>query len=79
MSAKLCNVNNTSLKDLGYCSSFRFDKTAEVLHAVYVIIPGAVSMLFMLCSSGSMVLILHRHKHRMEYMIRSNIIPRSSP
>ncbi|EDL38028.1 vomeronasal 1 receptor 234 [Mus musculus] len=78
MSAKLCNVNNTNLKDLGYCSSLSFDKTAEVLHAAHVIIPGAVCMFFMLCSSGSMVLILHRHRQRMEHMIRSNIFPRSS-
>ncbi|XP_028633990.1 vomeronasal type-1 receptor 4-like [Grammomys surdaster] len=78
MSATLCNVNDTSLKNLGYCSSLSFDKTAQVLHAVYVIIPSAICILFMLCSSGSMVLILHRHKQRMEHMIRSNILPRSS-
>ncbi|XP_076784010.1 vomeronasal type-1 receptor 4-like [Arvicanthis niloticus] len=78
MSAKLCNINNTGLKNLGYCSSLSFDKTAQVLHAVYVIIPGAICILFMLCSSGSMVLILHRHKQRMEHMSRSNIFPRSS-
>lgn len=79
MSAKLCNKNTTSLKDLGYCSSVPFDKTGEILHVVYVVIPGAVCMIAMLCSSGSIVLILHRHKKRMQHISRTIISPRSSP
>ncbi|KAM5134319.1 vomeronasal type-1 receptor 4-like [Callospermophilus lateralis] len=73
--------NNTTiiiLKDFGYCSSVRHDTTTDSLHAALLTFPDALCVGLMLWASSSMVLILHRHKQRMQHVHKSSS-PRSSP
>nr|XP_027777419.1 vomeronasal type-1 receptor 4-like [Marmota flaviventris] len=73
--------NNTTiiiLKDFGYCSSVRHDTTTDSLFAALLTFPDALCVGLMLWASSSMVLILHRHKRRMQHVHKTSS-PRSSP
>nr|XP_026237659.1 vomeronasal type-1 receptor 4-like [Urocitellus parryii] len=72
------NKNSTSLKDLGYCSTIQYNVTIQSLFAALVSFPDALCMGLMLWASSSMVLILYRHKQRMQYLQKTSS-PRSSP
>ncbi|XP_077889440.1 vomeronasal type-1 receptor 4-like [Ictidomys tridecemlineatus] len=72
------NKNITILKDFGYCSGVRHDKTTDSLYAVLITLPDVVCVGLMLWASSSMVLILHRHKQRMQHVHKSSS-HRSSP
>lgn len=78
MTGSLYNANITHLKDLE-CWSFPWEETGEILHVIYMTLPDAMCMVLMLWASSSMVLILHRHKQRMQHMGRTNVSSRSSP
>nr|XP_027777424.1 vomeronasal type-1 receptor 4-like [Marmota flaviventris] len=78
MTGKRSNYNITSMKDYGYCSSVHLDTTSLSLYAVLVTFPDALCVGFMLWASSSMVLILHRHKQRMQHVHKTSS-PRSSP
>ncbi|VTJ84484.1 Hypothetical predicted protein, partial [Marmota monax] len=58
--------------------SVRHDTTTDSLHAALLTFPDALCVGLMLCASSSMVLILHRHKQRMQHVHKSSS-PRSSP
>ncbi|KAM5133531.1 vomeronasal type-1 receptor 4-like [Callospermophilus lateralis] len=78
MTGKLSNRNITSLKDFGYCSVVRRDKTTGLLLAALLTFPDALCVGLMLWASSSMVLILHRHKQRMQHLHKT-VSSRSSP
>ncbi|XP_077889436.1 vomeronasal type-1 receptor 4-like [Ictidomys tridecemlineatus] len=72
------NKNVTILKDFGYCSGVRHDTTTDSLYTALLTFPDAIFVGLMLWASSSMVLILHRHKQRMQQVHKSSS-PRSSP
>ncbi|KAM4801476.1 vomeronasal type-1 receptor 4-like [Urocitellus parryii] len=78
MTGKWSNRNITSLKDFEYCSVVCRDKTTGSLHAALLTFPDALCVGLMLWASSSMVLILHRHKQRMQHLHKSSS-SRSSP
>ncbi|MBZ3876677.1 Vomeronasal type-1 receptor 4 [Sciurus carolinensis] len=78
MTGKINKSNITSLIDYGYCSGVHPDKTLQSLFAAMISFLDAVCVGLMLWASSSMVLILHRHKQRMQYVHKSHF-PRSSP
>ncbi|XP_027777431.1 vomeronasal type-1 receptor 4-like [Marmota flaviventris] len=72
------NKNITNLKDFGYCSAARHDRTLNSLQAAFLTFPDALCVGLMLWASSSLVLILHRHKQRMRHVHKSSSL-RSSP
>lgn len=74
-SAKRGNENITMLKDFGYCSSVNLRITDLVLHVVYLSFPDVICVWL----SSSMVLVLYRHKRRMQRILRSRVSRQSSP
>lgn len=79
ISSKQGNKSITVLQDFGYCSSVKVGKMDRVLHVVYLSFPDFICMWLMLWASGSMVLILLRHKRSMQHMSRSKVSLQFSP
>lgn len=74
------NKNYTaSLKDLGYCAATPTERNKDILYATLLSVPDFVFVGLMVWASTSMVLILHRHKQRMQHMCRAKVCSRSSP
>ncbi|XP_049988141.1 vomeronasal type-1 receptor 4-like [Alexandromys fortis] len=74
------NKNNTaSLKDLGYCAATPTERIKDILYATLLSVPDFLFVGLMVWASTSMVLILHRHKQRMQHMPRAMVCSRSSP
>ncbi|XP_026237663.2 vomeronasal type-1 receptor 4-like [Urocitellus parryii] len=78
MTRKRSNNNITSMKDFGYCSGVHLSKTLQSLYAALITLPDVLCGVLMLWASSSMVLILHRHKQRMQHVHKSSSL-RSSP
>uniref|UniRef100_A0A8D2DLT5 Vomeronasal type-1 receptor n=1 Tax=Sciurus vulgaris TaxID=55149 RepID=A0A8D2DLT5_SCIVU len=78
MTEKRSKNNVTSLIDYGYCSGVPPDETLQSLFAALLSFPDAVCVGLMLWTSSSMVLILHRHKQRMQH-VHKTCFPRSFP
>ncbi|XP_077889438.1 vomeronasal type-1 receptor 4-like [Ictidomys tridecemlineatus] len=70
--------NITILKDFGYCSGVHLSKTLQSLYAALITFPDILCVGLMVWASSSMVLILHRHKQRMQHVHKSSSL-RSSP
>nr|XP_012807404.2 vomeronasal type-1 receptor 4-like [Jaculus jaculus] len=71
--------NMTGLKDYGYCSSARLESTARILFIVLMPMSDMLCMGIMLWASSSIVLLLYRHKQRMQHVLRTTVCPRPSP
>ncbi|KAG3255722.1 vomeronasal type-1 receptor 4-like [Ictidomys tridecemlineatus] len=78
MTGKRSNNNITSMKDFEYCSGVHPSKTLQSLYAALLTFPDALCVGLMIWASSSMVLILHRHKQRMQHVHKTSS-PRSSP
>ncbi|XP_015360854.1 vomeronasal type-1 receptor 4-like [Marmota marmota marmota] len=78
MTGRRSNKNITILKNYGYCSTVHQDSTTHSLHAALLTFPDALCLGLMLWASSSMVLILHRHKQKMQHLHKTSS-PRSSP
>ena len=78
VSGKRSSTNFTSVKDFGYSSGVRHDTTTDSLFAALLSFPDAVCVGLMLWSSSSMVLILRRHKQRMQHIHKARC-PKFSP
>ncbi|KAM5133116.1 vomeronasal type-1 receptor 4-like [Callospermophilus lateralis] len=72
MTAKKGNKTIINVKDYGYCSSIRHDTISDSLFAVLLTFPDALCVGLMLWASSSMVLILHRHKQRMQHVHKTS-------
>nr|XP_004671586.3 vomeronasal type-1 receptor 4-like [Jaculus jaculus] len=79
LSGNQVTKNMTGLKDYGYCFSARLDKIAEILIAAFMSFSDVVCMGIMLWASSSIVLLLYRHKQRMQHVLRTTVCPRPSP
>jgi vomeronasal1 receptor len=75
MTGKGRNKNSTNLKDFGYCTSVRHDKTRNILFSIFMAFPDVLYLGLMLWASSSTVFILQR----MQHIHRTNLSPRSSP
>ncbi|XP_076695426.1 vomeronasal type-1 receptor 4-like [Callospermophilus lateralis] len=78
MTGKRGNNNITSMKNFEYCSSVPYHRNTDSLYATLLTFPDVLCVGLMLWASSSMVLILHRHKQRMQH-VHKNSSPRSSP
>uniref|UniRef100_UPI004038CF37 vomeronasal type-1 receptor 4-like n=1 Tax=Callospermophilus lateralis TaxID=76772 RepID=UPI004038CF37 len=79
MLTKWSRKNTTEKRDLGYCSSAGRDKITNSLYAALFVFPEVVFSLLMIWSSGSMVLLLYRHKQRVQHIHSIKVSPRTSP
>lgn len=79
VTAKYSKNNTATLKDLGYCAAVPTDRNSDILYATLMSVPDFLFVGLMVWASISMVLILHRHKQRMQHMPRATVSSRSSP
>uniref|UniRef100_G3TPT0 Vomeronasal type-1 receptor n=1 Tax=Loxodonta africana TaxID=9785 RepID=G3TPT0_LOXAF len=79
MISKQSNINITSRKDLGHCSSVCHNKTRDSLYAALLFVPDVVGLGFMIWTSASMVFILYRHKKQVQHIHRNTVSSRSCP
>ncbi|XP_047383191.1 vomeronasal type-1 receptor 4-like [Sciurus carolinensis] len=78
ITGKRNNTTMTNLKDFGYCFSVRHNTVTDSLHAALLTFPDGVCVGLMLWANSSVVLILYRHKQRMQPILKTSC-PRSSP
>ncbi|KAM5296765.1 LOW QUALITY PROTEIN: vomeronasal type-1 receptor 4-like [Glossophaga mutica] len=79
LSSNLSNKNITHRKNFGLCSSVRHDKSADSLYATLTVSPDVVCFMLMLWANSFMVIILHRHKQRVQHLPRTHNTSQSSP
>uniref|UniRef100_A0A673UAM9 Vomeronasal type-1 receptor n=1 Tax=Suricata suricatta TaxID=37032 RepID=A0A673UAM9_SURSU len=79
LTSTLNDKNITDRKEFGYCSAVRHDKTRDLLYAVLLAFPDMLCLGLMLWASSSMVLLLYRHKQRVQHIRRISTSSRSSP
>ena len=60
--------NISNIRDHGYCSHMGHDKITDSLYAALIVFPEVVFSMLMIWSSGSMILILYRHKQRAQHI-----------
>ncbi|XP_058386114.1 vomeronasal type-1 receptor 4-like [Diceros bicornis minor] len=72
------NIKITKKKDLGLCSIVIYDRITALLNAGLLLLPDVACLGLMVWTSGFMLLLLHRHKHQIQHIHRTNISPRSS-
>uniref|UniRef100_A0A8C9Q7N4 Vomeronasal type-1 receptor n=1 Tax=Spermophilus dauricus TaxID=99837 RepID=A0A8C9Q7N4_SPEDA len=77
--SKWNSKNVTEKRDYGYCSSAGHDKITDSLYAALFVFPEVVFSVLMIWSSGSMVLLLYRHKQRVQHIHSIKVPPRSCP
>nr|XP_027777450.1 vomeronasal type-1 receptor 4-like [Marmota flaviventris] len=78
MLSKWSRKNTTEKRDHGYCYVGR-DKVIDSLYAALFVFPEVVFSVLMIWSSGSMVLLLYRHKQRVQHIHSIKVSPRTSP
>lgn len=79
ITAKWSHQNVTKRKSYGPCYSRGHDYIAQPLHLASLLFHDGFCLGLVIWTSGSMVLILHRHKQRVQYIHRNNLSARSSP
>ncbi|XP_077619623.1 vomeronasal type-1 receptor 4-like [Crocuta crocuta] len=79
MGSKRDNTNITRKRDYGYCYSITGGYIAQSLYIAAVLFHDGFCLGLMIWASGSMVFILHRHKQRVQYILRNNLSARPSP
>ncbi|XP_028751002.1 vomeronasal type-1 receptor 4-like [Peromyscus leucopus] len=60
--------NVTRKRDFGYCSTAGRDEINDLLYSALVVCPEIFLSLLMAWSSGSMIVILYRHKQRVQHI-----------
>ncbi|XP_003515918.1 vomeronasal type-1 receptor 4-like [Cricetulus griseus] len=71
--------NVTGKQDFGHCSIAGRDGISDSLYAALVVCPEICLSLFMARSSGSMIVILYRHKQRVQHIRSTHGSSRTSP
>ncbi|XP_055477679.1 vomeronasal type-1 receptor 4-like [Psammomys obesus] len=74
---KMDNKNVT--RDFGYCSIIENDKIIEILYAALVMCPEFFFSVLIAWSSGFMIVILYRHKQRVQHIMSAHGSSRNSP
>ncbi|KAM4801477.1 vomeronasal type-1 receptor 4-like [Urocitellus parryii] len=73
------NKNLTKKRYFRHCLYISPDKITNSLYATFFVFPEVVFSLLMIWSSGSMVLLLYRHKQRVQHIRSLKGSPRSCP
>ncbi|XP_005085720.2 vomeronasal type-1 receptor 4-like [Mesocricetus auratus] len=76
---KINSKNITRKRDLGYCSIVGSNEITDLLYATLVVFPEVFFSFLMAWSSGSMIVILYRHKKRVQHMRSTHGSSRNSP
>ncbi|XP_027290183.1 vomeronasal type-1 receptor 4-like isoform X2 [Cricetulus griseus] len=76
---KRSSNNVTGKQDFGHCSIAGRDGINESLYAALVVCPEICFSLLMVWSSGSMIVILYRHKQRVQHIHSTHGSSRNSP
>ncbi|XP_005414904.1 PREDICTED: vomeronasal type-1 receptor 3-like [Chinchilla lanigera] len=79
ITSKLKTRNITNKIDFAYCSNVQSVEHLYSVSIALISISDILCMGLMLFASGSIVCILHRHKHRVQHIHRTNSSARSSP
>ncbi|KAM6154457.1 vomeronasal type-1 receptor 3-like [Erethizon dorsatum] len=79
ITSKLKTINITNKIDFVYCSNQHSIRGLYSLSIVLISISDILCMGLMLFASGSIVCVLHKHKHRVQHIHRTNSSSRSSP
>ncbi|KAM5133118.1 vomeronasal type-1 receptor 4-like [Callospermophilus lateralis] len=77
--SKRNSKNVTEKRDYVYCSIAGHDKITDSLYTTLFVFPEVVFSLLMIWSSGSMVLLLYRHKQRVQHIHSIKVSLRSCP
>ncbi|XP_077649445.1 vomeronasal type-1 receptor 2-like [Urocitellus parryii] len=77
--SKWNSVNMTDKRDYGYFSYTNHDIITDSLYAALFVFPVVVFSMLMIWSSVSMVLLLYRHKQRVQHIHSIKVSPRSCP
>ncbi|XP_051692554.2 vomeronasal 1 receptor oryCunV1R1658 isoform X1 [Oryctolagus cuniculus] len=72
------NKNVTKRRDLEYCSTGR-DKISDSLYTALLVFPEVLFSVIIIWSSGSMTLILYRHKQQVQHIHSAHLSSRLSP
>uniref|UniRef100_UPI00402B7339 vomeronasal type-1 receptor 4-like n=1 Tax=Arvicanthis niloticus TaxID=61156 RepID=UPI00402B7339 len=78
VTAKYSQNNTENLKDMGYCATTT-DKISDILYAALFSVPDFLFMGLMVWASTVIVLVLHRHKQRMDHMSNAKVSFRTFP
>ncbi|XP_027286663.1 vomeronasal type-1 receptor 4-like isoform X2 [Cricetulus griseus] len=76
---KSYSTNVTGKQDFGHCSAVGRDEINDSLYVALVVCPEICFSLLMAWSSGSMIVILYRHKQRVQHIRRPSGSSRISP
>ncbi|KAM4801467.1 vomeronasal type-1 receptor 4-like [Urocitellus parryii] len=77
VTANRADINMTQRKEFGYCSDGNYERNVYAINSALLSFPDVLCMGIMPWASGSMVLILYRHKQRFQHL-RSNSPSRRS-
>ncbi|XP_004619853.2 vomeronasal type-1 receptor 4-like [Sorex araneus] len=78
VTSKWISRNITTIKDLWYCNSVLRDEVTTSLASALLLLPDVLCLGLMLWASSSMVLILYRHKKRVQHL-HMTPFPRCAP
>uniref|UniRef100_UPI0031BAE1FC vomeronasal 1 receptor monDomV1R1247 n=1 Tax=Monodelphis domestica TaxID=13616 RepID=UPI0031BAE1FC len=70
--------NITKIQDFGFCSTLFNPSFTTSISAFIISLPDATCLILMIWASGSMVLVLHRHRQRVQYIHNSRLFSRPS-
>ncbi|XP_072472321.1 vomeronasal type-1 receptor 1-like [Notamacropus eugenii] len=71
--------NSSELHDFGFCSGLEATKVNDAPFGVVVSLRDAVFLGLMVFASGYMILLLHRHHKRNQYLYMTSLSPTASP
>ncbi|XP_076783541.1 vomeronasal type-1 receptor 4-like [Arvicanthis niloticus] len=71
--------NMTRNRDFEYCSIVGKNKFSDSLYAALVVCPEVLSSVLITWSSGSMIVVLYRHKQRVQHIRSFHVSSRNSP
>ncbi|XP_007538847.2 vomeronasal type-1 receptor 4-like [Erinaceus europaeus] len=78
VSGQWSNIVTVKKTDLQDCSSVDHDKILALVYSALLVFPEVLFSVLIIWSSGSMVFILFRHKHRVQHICRTKLFPRPS-
>ncbi|KAL1765678.1 vomeronasal type-1 receptor 4-like [Sigmodon hispidus] len=74
------NINNLTQKtDMKYCTTVGHDPLTGLLYIAFFVFPETLFSLIIISSSSSMVVILYRHKQKVQHIRRNHVYSRKSP
>ncbi|XP_031240094.1 vomeronasal type-1 receptor 2-like [Mastomys coucha] len=76
---KMNGKNVTKKRDFGYCLIVESDNTTELLYAALVMFPEVFFSVLIVWSSGSMIVILFKHKERVQHIRSTHVSRRNFP